>query len=91
MRAVLFERLLIRLDAAFSPMVYSLEQIIASRGTDYSRYTPEEKAAVAACCALAKAVKSVLDKPILTEEGTLTPESGQISASVQAVIAENAE
>ena len=54
-------------------------------------YTPEEKAAVAACCALAKAVKSVLDTPILTEEGTLTPESGQISASVQAVIAENAE
>ena len=91
MRAVLFERLLIRLDAVFSPMVYSLEQIIASRGTDYSRYTPEEKAAVAACCALAKAVKSVLDTPILTEEGTLTPESEQISASVQAVIAENAE
>lgn len=87
MRAVQFERLLIRLDAIFSPAVYALEKVVASRGTDYASFSPEEKAVVATSCALAKAVKSVLDTPILTEEGMLTPESEQISAAIQGVLA----
>lgn len=90
MRATMFQRLLICLDALFSPMVYSLEQIIAASGTDFSQYTLEEKSAVAASCALAKAVKTVLDTPILTEDGMLTKESAHVSGSVQKIIAANA-
>lgn len=91
MRAVMFERLLMRLDAIFEPLVYALEQIISLRGTDYSKYTDAEKGTVAACVAVASALKAVLDTPILNEDGTLTSESTMVHASTQKVIKEYAQ
>lgn len=86
MRANMFERLLIKLDAVFEPLTDSLAQIIQKSGTDFCRYSDEEKAAVAANLSLAKAIKAVLDTPILTEDGLLTEESNAIIAPVQNVI-----
>ena len=86
MRANMFEWLLIKLDAIFEPMIESLDQIIRTRGTDFSQYSKSEKAVVAANLALAKAIKMVLDTPILTEEGNLTEESKTIAGSIQDVI-----
>lgn len=86
MRANLFERLLIKLDALFQPMIDSLNQVIKTSGTDYQAFSTEEKGIVAANLSLAKAIKAVLDTPILTEEGTLTDESSRIVAPVQRVI-----
>lgn len=86
-RANMFERLLIKLDAIFSPYIVRLEQIIQTRGTDYSQYSGDEKAVVAANLALAKAIKAVLDTPILTEDGNLTAESEAIIEPVQNEIA----
>ena len=60
-----------------------------SAGTDYSKYTQEQKKLVAACLATAGALKAVLDTPILTEEGNLTKESEKISDSVQQVLDSN--
>lgn len=86
MRANMFERLLIKLDAIFEPLTESLAQIIQTSGTDFSKYSKDEKAVVAANLSLAKAIRAVLDTPILTEDGNLTEESQAIVAPVQSVI-----
>lgn len=86
MRANMFERLLIKLDAIFEPLTESLAHIIQTSGTDFSLYTKEEKAVVAANLSLAKAIKAVLDTPILTEAGELTSESEALIAPIQNVI-----
>ena len=87
MRANMFERLIVKLNAIFEPLVYSLEQIIVTSGTDYSTYTSEQKATVAASMAIAGAIKAVLNTPILTEGGKLTPQSEAIADSVKGVLA----
>lgn len=89
MRANLFTRLLYKLDSIFQPLVYSLDDIIETSGTDYSKFTPEQKKTVAAAMSMAGAIKAVLDTPILTEEGNLTDESKSVAQSVQKVITSN--
>ena len=74
-RANLLERLLIKLDCVFTPLVYSMDTIIQTSGTDFSKFTKEQKKTVAASLAMAGAIKSVLDTPLLTEDGSLTDES----------------
>lgn len=90
MRANMFERLILKLNALFAPLTYSLDQIIITSGTDYLLFTPEQKATVAASMSLAGAIKAVLDTPILTEDGKLTPESETIANSVQGVLSDAA-
>ncbi len=60
-------------------MVASLEEIINTSGTDCSKYTQEQKNVVAASMSVAKAIKSVLDTPLLTEDGELTDESKKVA------------
>lgn len=86
MRATLFERLLLKLNAVFEPLVFDLERIIAESGTDYSTYTTQQKEKIAAGLSIAGAIKAVLDTPILSEDGNLTEESGQIIEPTQEVI-----
>lgn len=90
MRANMFERLLIKLDAIFEPYIELLAQVIQNSGTDYALYNDEEKSIVAASLSIAKAIKTVLDTPILTEEGSLTDKSGKIVKPIQGVIDEYA-
>ena len=75
LRAELFSRMLMKLDALFEPLVYSLQDIIETAGTDYSTYSDDQKATVAASLSLAGAIKSIIDTPILTEDGKLTSSS----------------
>ena len=88
-RAAMFDRLLLRLGALFDPLVYDLEHIIATSGTDYNLYTLPQKQTVAAALSLAGAIKAVLDTPILTEDGQITPESEQVSDKATALIEKN--
>ena len=74
-RAYMFERLLIRLDAIFIPLVLGMETVIADKGDDFSAFNSEEKQAIAAAATIAGTIKAVLDTPILTEDGKLTEES----------------
>lgn len=90
MRANMFERLLIKLDAIFEPYVTLLEEVIQNCGTDFFLYGEKEKAIVGASLALAKGIKAVLDTPILTEQGNLTDESEEIVKPVQCLIGEYA-
>jgi hypothetical protein len=81
-RSYMFERLLIRLDAMFTPLVYRMDAIIAEKGMDYHTFSLDEKHVMAKASSLAKAIKTVLDTPILSESGELTEESGQVALQI---------
>jgi len=86
----MFERLLIRLEALFFPLVHSMETAIASSGVDWQKYSDNEKKTVAVAASLAKVIKTVLDTPILSEEGNLTEESAQIADEVKKIVDQQA-
>jgi hypothetical protein len=85
-RSYMFERLLIRLDALFFPLIFGMETIISQKGDDWHGFNDEEKKTIAAAASIAKAVKTVLDTPILTEEGKITEESAQVAGEIKPFI-----
>jgi len=85
-RSQMFEQLLIRLDALFFPLVCDMETIIDEKGDDWSSFSAEDKKTIAASASIAKVIKTVLDTPILTEEGKLTDESERVAGEVKTVI-----
>ena len=89
-RADMYTSLLHALRAELAPLNDRLARIVQTSGSDFTRYTPDERGTVAASIAVAKAVKAVLDTPILTEDGKLTSQSGKIIAPVKKVISEHA-
>ena len=81
-RTYMFYNLLARLDARFLPHIYQMEDIIKNEGDDYRMYNSESKKIVASCASLAVTIKSVLDTPLLTDDGLLTPESEQTTSAI---------
>ena len=90
-RTYMFYNLLARLDSYFLPLVYRMEDIVKEEGDDYRQFQPESKKAIASCAAVAVTIKSVLDTPILTDDGLLTEESETTVNSTQASIANYSE
>ncbi|MDD6450207.1 MAG: hypothetical protein PUF78_10900, partial [Lachnospiraceae bacterium] len=90
-RTYMFYNLLARLDAHFLPLVYKLEDIFKEEGDDYRQYKTESKKVVASCASIAVTIKSVLDTPLLTEDGILTEESERIVGSAGAVLEQKSE
>lgn len=86
MRAAMFERLLLKLNAIFEPLIYALENIVRTSGTDYSRYSRKDRAVVAASMSVAGAIKKILDTPLLTEDGKLTDASEKVVPNIQNLI-----
>lgn len=82
-RTYMFYNLLARLDSYFLPAVYKMEDILISEGEDYRAYTAESKKAIASCASIAVSIKSVLDTPLLTDDGLLTEESGNTATSTE--------
>ena len=80
----MFYNLLARLDSYFVPLIYKMEDILKTEGDDYKLYKPDSKKAIASCASIAVTIKSVLDTPLLTEEGGLTEESKTIVSSLGA-------
>lgn len=70
-RTWMFHNLLARLDALFLPLVFDLEQIIETEGTDYALYTENSKKSVAMAASAAMSIKAVMDTPMLAEDGNL--------------------
>lgn len=81
-RAYLFQRLLIKCESLFSPLLYEMKKIQVISGVDYNKYTIEQKETISRALSLAGTIKAILDTPILTEEGVLTPESETIGIEV---------
>lgn len=82
-RTYMFYNLLARLDTYFLPLIYKMEEIVETEGDDYRRYTSESKKAIASCASVAVSVKSVLDTPLLTDDGLLTEESEGTASSIE--------
>lgn len=90
-RANMFERTLLKLNTIFEPLIYSLEQTISVYGTDYSAYSDAQKKIVASSMAMAGAIKSILDTPIMMEDGSLSEESENTLNKVNKLILEKNE
>lgn len=71
--------LLMKLNrTVFNSLLYLLKQVIDDSGVDYDCYDHQAKEIVMANLAVAKAVKTIIDTPILTEEGALSDESKRL-------------
>lgn len=77
-RASMFNNFLVSLNSVFEPLTYEMTQIIANKGGDFRKFTDDEKKVVAEAMAMAGAIKSILDTPILDDEGNLTSESDKM-------------
>lgn len=77
-RATMFNRFLVSLNSIFEPLIYEMTQIIERKGTDFRKFSKDEQEVVAKAMAMAGAIKSIIDTPILDDEGNLTPESDKM-------------
>ena len=82
-RTYMFYNFLARLDSFFLPMVYKLEDVLHAEGDDYRQYSADSKKIVASCAGIAVSIKSVLDTPILTDDGLLTDASEATATNIE--------
>lgn len=82
-RSAMFNRFLIRIQTVFDPLIYEMIQIIENKGTDFRKFSDDERKCIASAMSLAGAIKAVLDTPILDNDGNLTKESEVIIESTQ--------
>ena len=85
-RTNMFYTLLARLDTYFLPFIYRLEDVLESEGEDYRAYSTEAKKITASCASIAVTIKSVLDTPLLTDDGILTTASQGTVTNVEAFL-----
>ena len=81
-RAQMFNRLLMKLDSYLTPLVYEMENIIASKGEDFSKFDENEQEAIAKAVSLVKSVKTILDTPIIDDNGGATEQSLEVIKSL---------
>ena len=74
-RAQMFNRLLMKLDGYLAPLVYEMENIIATKGGDFSKFDENEQETIAKAVSLVKSVKTILDTPIIDDNGGVTEQS----------------
>lgn len=74
-RAQMFNRLLMKLDSYLTPLVYEMENTIATKGGDFSKFDENEQETIAKAVSLVKSVKTVLDTPIIDDNGGVTERS----------------
>ena len=84
-RTYMFYSLLARLDARFIPLIDQMNEVVANEGFDYSKYSSDSKKVIASAAAIAVTIKSIIDTPILTEDGGLT----EVSASLEDELMKN--
>ena len=74
-RAQMFNRLLMKLDGYLAPLVYEMENIIATKGGDFLKFDENEQETIAKAVSLVKSVKTILDTPIIDDNGGVTEQS----------------
>ena len=75
--------LLARLDSYFLPQIYKMEDILKNEGDDYRQYSLESKKTIASCASIAVSIKTILDTPILTDDGLLTDDSEKTATNIE--------
>lgn len=74
-RAQMFNRLLMKLDSYLAPLIYEMKNIIATKGGDFSKFDENEQETIAKAVSLVKSVKTILDTPIIDDNGGVTEQS----------------
>lgn len=74
-RADQISNLLSKFGRLFGKSIDATQETIQRNGTDHSRYTTEDCEILMTCVNLSKAVKDILDVPILSEDGSVTEAS----------------
>ena len=82
-RTYVFYNLLARLDSYFMPLIYKMSDIVKAEGDDYSCYSADSKKIIASCASVAVSIKSVLDTPLLTDDGLLTEASEGTATNIE--------
>lgn len=82
-RTYVFYNLLARLDSYFMPLIYKMSDIVKTEGYDYSLYSTDSRKIIASCASVAVSIKSVLDTPLLTDDGLLTDESEGTATNIE--------
>lgn len=82
-RTYIFYNLLARLDTYFMPLIYKMSDIVKAEGDDYSKYSADSKKVIASCASVAVSIKSVLDTPLLTDDGLLTEASEDTATNIE--------
>lgn len=77
--ASMLTRVLISLDLMFKPLVLELHNIISNSGVDYAQFSLEERESIRKATSLARAIKSVLDVSVLTEDGKHNPDAASVN------------
>ena len=77
-RTYMFYTLLARLDCSFVNLISEMDKIIENEGVDYSKFQLESKKKIASAAATAVTIKSILDTPLLKEDGSLTENSDAV-------------
>ncbi len=85
-RTYQFYELMAQLDTYLVPMVWKMKKILAEEGDDFRHYSADSKKTVMKAATTALTIKSVLDTPILTEDGALTEESAAIENKISSLI-----
>lgn len=88
-RCDLFTEALNKLKSQLKAAVLTVEGIVSryedgSGKADFRKFSSDEQNSLAAACSLAKSVKSILDTPILKENGELTSESENMAGKLLA-------
>lgn len=82
-KSTMFIQLLNKLDEYLTPLVNRIDEIINSSGTDFSTFNKEQKQCVAGAACLAKAIKVVIDTPIINSKGNINPECDSVVALIK--------
>lgn len=82
-RTYVFYNLLARLDSYFLPLIYKMSDVVKTEGEDYSAYSNDSKQVIASCASVAVSIKSVLDTPLLTDDGLLTDASEATATNIE--------
>ena len=82
-RSNMFVKLLDKLNTRFEPVVSMMETAIEQNECNFAKFSEEQKKTTAAAASLAVSIKTVIDTPILTEDGNLTKESETLLSELQ--------
>lgn len=77
-RCDMFTNVLKRLDARLQSLLIQMDKAIEEHNANFREFSLEQKQVVAKAVALVKAIKSIIDTPILTKDGNLTEESEDV-------------
>lgn len=81
-RANMFTKLLKKTDHILSDLTKRIQHITTTKGFDFTTYSHEDQEVIAMALSVAKAVKQVLDTPILDNDGNVTKESKEVFEKV---------